>query len=425
MINLQGLILVVGVTGFLLVYLILILGETSLLLIRYGKMPRTTLDALASKVKFKRLMNNGQRVGEALRFGKMFCLLVTGALIYGFLSLFQKQVSPDVLSIQWGWIFVSLFFFLLILFLCGELLPRNLALRYPLKSLRFAVPVLRFLEFLLIPVRLIPLKQLFSEHLGVKEIPINPLDISVQLRAMGEDDQKLSPVIRRMVDRAIQMQDLVVHDVLLPRNEVIIFDTNKDIATNLVAMKRAGHTRYPICKGDLDECIGIIHIKDIFRNEVGEWDFDLDSMMRPTSTFSLEMPLEEALQRMLRTKFHMGIVCDSFGGALGVVTLERILEELVGNIQDEFDSEEELITSLPKQRGFKILGQTPIHEVESHLGVKVENETVSTFGGLIMSELGRIPETGFKFEAYGMGIEILEVDDRRVLTAAVQSHPQG
>jgi magnesium and cobalt transporter len=103
-----------------------------------------------------------------------------------------------------------------------------------------------------------------------------------------------------------------------------------------------------------------------------------------------------------------------------VITLESILEELVGEIQDEFDSEEEQIVVLDAGRRFRISGLTPIHDIEEALEIEVDNEEVSTFGGLITGELGHIPESGERLNCYGMGITVDDVDGRRVITATVE-----
>ena len=131
-----------------------------------------------------------------------------------------------------------------------------------------------------------------------------------------------------------------MHDILLPRNQAVIYDLGEDVGTNLKVMKDAGHTRFPLCNGDLDNCVGIIHIKDIFRCSGDRVGSPL-ALKRSISQFPQETPLEEALQRMLRAKFHMALVTDEFGRVIGLVTLETILESLVGDIQDEFDSDEE------------------------------------------------------------------------------------
>ena len=152
-------------------------------------------------------------------------------------------------------------------------------------------------------------KAVFFRRLGLDlNDEHNPLDVDVQIRAMGEDSANLSPVVRKIVDRTMQMQELVLHDVLQPRSQVIIYDLDEDLLTNLRRMKQAGHTRFPLCRGDLDDCIGIIHIKDIFRWEGKVTDLNPLDLKRTIAVFPLETPLEEALQRMLRAKFHMAMV---------------------------------------------------------------------------------------------------------------------
>lgn len=252
------------------------------------------------------------------------------------------------------------------------------------------------------------------------EDELNPLDVDVQIRAMGEDSSQLSGVVRKIVNRTLQMQELVVQDILLPRSQVVICDLDLEIKENLEAMKAAGHTRFPLCRGDLDECLGLIHIKDIFRWREPLSEIDLMKLKRNVAVFPLETPLEEALERMLRAKFHMALAVDEFGGIVGVITLESILEELVGEIQDEFDSEEQQIVTLGNGRRFRISGLTPIHDIEEELEIEIDNQEVSTFGGLITGELGHIPERGEQLSCYGMAITIDDVDDRRVIAATVE-----
>ncbi|MEC8614460.1 MAG: transporter associated domain-containing protein, partial [Verrucomicrobiota bacterium] len=141
---------------------------------------------------------------------------------------------------------------------------------------------------------------------------------------------------------------------------------------------------------------------------------------RNVAIFPLETPLEDALERMLRAKFHMALAVDEFGGSVGVITLESILEELVGEIQDEFDSEDEQIVMLGDGRRFRISGLAPIHDIEQELEIEIDNEEVSTFGGLITGELGHIPEPGERLKCYGLSIIVDDVDGRRVIAATVE-----
>jgi len=307
-------------------------------------------------------------------------------------------------------------------FFFAEILPRGLAMRDPVKGIQRSYRVLLVLQVITLPGMLFSrgLKRMLFRRLGVDvEDELNPLDLDVQIRAMGEDSQALSPVVRKIVNRALQMQELVVQDVLLPRSQVVICDLEEDFEANLKVMKQAGHTRFPLCRGNLDDCIGILHIKDMFRFSGAFADIDPVKLKRNVAMFELETPLEEALERMLRAKFHMALAVDEFGGIVGVVTFESILEELVGEIQDEFDSEEEQIRALRAPNTYRISGLTPIHDLEESLGVEIENDEVSTFGGLITGELGRIPARGDTLSLAGMRITIDEVDERRVIAARV------
>jgi CBS domain containing-hemolysin-like protein len=369
------------------------------------------------------LLENGDQTGRVVRFSKTLCTVAVGLLLMPLVSdlfsLLDQNAAPD----RWIVVLLSFVSAVSVHFFLAEILPRGLAMRDPVRAIRRSYRVLLAFQVLTMPVMFFFrfLKKRLYRRLGVDvDDELNPLDVDVQIRAMGEDSSQLSSVIRKIVNRTLQMQGLVVQDVLLPRSQVTICDLDQNITRNLAEMKRAGHTRYPLCRGDLDECLGLIHIKDIFREEVPTSGLDLMKLKRNLAVFPLETPLEEALERMLRAKFHMGLAVDEFGGIVGVITLESILEELVGEIQDEFDSEEEQIVKLRGERRFRISGLTPIHDIEETLEIEIENEEVSTFGGLITGELGHIPERGEQLTCFGLSITIEEVDERRVIAATVE-----
>jgi CBS domain containing-hemolysin-like protein len=250
---------------------------------------------------------------------------------------------------------------------------------------------------------------------------LNPLDIEVQLRAMGEDSSALPPMVRQILSQTLQFDDLVVQDILLPRNQVVILDTTKPLQENLDEARQVGHTRYPLCEGDLDHCDGIIHIKDIFRFR-GDWDhINLETLKRPAVSFSTDETLAEVLPKMMRYKAHMALGKDEFGGVVGVVSLEKILETMVGEIQDEFDEEEQLITQCGKDT-YRISGLAPLYDVEEELGIPAggDEDEVSTFGGLLITKFGRIPKGGEEITFRGMQVLVVEADAKLVRMAEVQ-----
>ena len=412
-----------GLVAFMLVlHAFLVMCEISLVKFRYGEVEDAELERLKHRRGIARMMENGDQTGRVVRFSKTLCTVAVGLLLMplvsDFFELFDPQQTPD------RWVVVLLSFICAVSahFFFAEIFPRGLAMKDPVKGIERSYRILLIFQAITLPAMLFfrALKKMLFRRIGVDvEDELNPLDLDVQIRAMGEDSGNLSPVVRKIVNRTLQIQELVVHDILLPRSQVVIYDLEEDFQTNLKVMKKAGHTRYPLCRGDLDECVGILHIKDIFRSGNVVAEIDPLKLKRNVAVFPLETPIEEALERMLRAKFHMALAVDEFGGIVGVVTLESILEELVGEIQDEFDSEEEQIVSLREVGTYRISGLTPIHDIEEALDVEIDNDEISTFGGLITGELGRIPELGESLTVYGLTITIQDVDDRRVISAKV------
>lgn len=411
-----------AVALMLVLHAFLVMCEISLVKFRYGGVSAQTLDGLKRRKGVARLIENSDQTGRVVRFSKTLCTVAVGLFLMPVVSDFFTLLGGEQVPDRWLVVLLSFGCATSVHFLFAEIFPRGLAMRDPVKAMRYSYRVLWLFQILTLPGMLFfrSLKRALYRRLGVDVADeLNPLDLDVQIRAMGEDSQRLSPVVRKIVNRTLQMQELVVQDVLLPRSQVVIYDLDEGLEENLERMKQAGHTRFPLCRGNLDDCVGILHIKDLFRWTGAPSGLDPLKLKRTVAMFQLETPLEEALERMLRAKFHMALAVDEFGGIVGVVTFESILEELVGEIQDEFDSEELEIRALRAPNTYRILGLTPIHDVEEALGLEFENDEVSTFGGLITGELGRIPARGDVLSVAGMHITIDEVDARRVIAARV------
>lgn len=411
-----------SVAILLVLHALLEMCEISLVKFRYGRVDDKEWEGLKRHRGIAYLMENGDQTGRVVRFSKTLCTVAVGlllmAVVSDFFGLFESGKMPD----RWLVVLMSFLGAVSVHFFFAEIFPRGLAMKDPVKGILCSYRVLLVFQIITMPAMLFfrGLKRMLFRRLGVDvQDELNPLDLDVQIRALGEDSHDLSPVVRKIVNRALQMRELVVQDVLLPRSQVVICDLEETLEANLKIMKQAGHTRFPLCRGNLDDCIGILHIKDIFRCGEALADLDPVKLKRNVAMFELETPLEEALERMLRAKFHMALAVDEFGGIVGVVTFESILEELVGEIQDEFDTEEDEIRELRAPNTYRILGLTPIHDVEQALALEIGNDEVSTFGGLITGELGRIPARGDTLTLEGMRITIDEVDERRVIATRV------
>lgn len=255
---------------------------------------------------------------------------------------------------------------------------------------------------------------------------------------------------RKMLERLLRFGSSRVAELMVPRAEITALDENEPISELLQTFDEAGVSRIPLFRETLDDPRGMIHIKDLFRWFMAEATghpiqaaktegngrgpvpdrIELNSLdlSRPITSVKIRrqilyvppsMPAIDLLLRMQSTRIHMALVVDEYGGTDGLVTIEDLVEQVVGNIEDEHDEDEEInIVSDPKL-GVIAAGRTPIEELEKHLGLKLmpddEDSDVDTLGGLIFSMLGRVPARGeLIHHASGIEFEIVDADPRRV-----------
>ena len=247
-------------------------------------------------------------------------------------------------------------------------------------------------------------------------------ELAEHIRTLSRESSTLDPEVFEIVGNTLEMGHLHVRDILVPRNQVQVLNCEDTLEENLQIARTCGHTRLPVCKGNLDHCIGIIHVKYAFRIMCEGKSIDFKSLSKAPAILSTEEPLPVALRKMMKWKVHMALVRDEFGGIDGVITLEDILEEVVGEIQDEFDSDEKTVRKSGANK-WKISGMSPVHELPEEL-VTDSKEELTSFGGLITEELGRIPEEGETLTLNNMHIKILQADETRVHLAEVRIQDQ-
>ncbi len=297
----------------------------------------------------------------------------------------------------------------------GEMAPKTVAIRKPLvTSLWISWPLWAFYKvtFPLIWVlneasnlllRLFGMRPV-SEHRQVSD----EAELRRMLASSGDD---LSGEKRELLDNIFELSDRIARQVMVPRNEVVYLDAQLAVEDNLSTARESGHTRFPLCDGDLDNVLGLVHIKDIFRSEQ-----PLSSLMqvKRRMTFVPEtLSLDRLLRRMRQEHVYMSAVLDEYGGVSGIVTMENVVEEIVGDIQDEFDMEEpELV-----DRGdniYDVAGSMLIADFEDELAMELHDRDEDTIGGVVLSELGRQPKIGDRVELGRMEVEIQELDGNRI-----------
>ena len=346
-------------------------------------------------------------------------------VFFGFL-VFSKQ--SEFFSHAW----VNPAFFFALCFLCALALERISSWLVP-KRISQTSKIETQLRIALIPVLLIrilakPLSLLMRFLEKVFQSPTQKIiseqeegsEVADHIRIVGREGTNLDPDILQIMGNTIEMSLLKVNDVMIPRNQVQILDVNDPFVTNLEIAKNCGHTRLPLCENDLDKCLGIIHVKYAFRSFSDKSNsVDLRKITKAPAQLSREEALPVALKRMMKLKVHMALVKDEFGGIDGVITLEDILEEVVGEIQDEFDADEKPIEKIGKNK-WRVSGLSPVHEFPERISLFEQEDDTATIGGVITGELGRIPENGELLQLPGLNVLVLDADDTRVLSLEIE-----
>ncbi len=233
----------------------------------------------------------------------------------------------------------------------------------------------------------------------------------------------LSEAHAELIENALDFADRTVRQIMVPRGDIVYLDVNRPYEENLAIARKGGHTRYPLCDGDLDRVVGVLHIKDLFLSPpLDPATMDLRSLAREPLFVPESLEVQRLLSIFQKQRVHLGIVIDEYGGMSGIVTLEDILEELIGEIQDEFDQELPKVRPLEDGR-LSVDATLPVDQLEQ-LGIPEEHhEDVDTLGGLVLARLGRIARVGDVVELGGRKIEVSRVKGRRILRLTV--HPSG
>lgn len=368
-------------------------------------------------------VENSSRMTWAIPFGrKLFFSLGAAALCLG-ISIALEGAGIEIS--RTGTVTLILFSALAALFLEYALADIPLAAwgrQHPVCALRRISPL--FYAFYLF---FLPLESL-SRNLGHRvyrkktknlSTPFDYMDVAVMLHVQDSDIASISPYTGKILKNALRLQNLDVSDIMLPRSKVVYLDTESSAEENISLAEKTRHTRYPLCKGDLDNCYGIVNIKNIFS---GGGSVDLMSICRETLRIKETEKLDTALSKMLKYRLQMALVEDDFGGVIGVITLDAALSELVGKIRDEFDRSQDQSIRVTGKNKYLISGLASLHRVEDFLDVDFDNDEVSTFGGLITFRLGRFPEKGERlyFEEQKLRVRIESVGERAVRECSVQ-----
>jgi len=304
----------------------------------------------------------------------------------------------------------------------GEQAPKIFAIRKPEKmALWCSVPLKIFFIMSYPLLRLLNwCTEVILKWLGVDsaghETPHTEEEIKALLREAHVHGD-LTRSEHHLINAVFEFDDMVCRRVMVPRADVSFFTTDQPWSECLEQAKRTRHTRFPLCEGSLDHVVGVVHIKDL-TGFPADADINLRDIARPPKQVPDEMPISRLLKHFQGTHQHMAFVIDEYGTVIGIVTMENVLEQIVGKVEDEFDLETPDV--VPDGAGVYIVqGSAPIESVRRTLKLELQGE-VDTFSGLLVSVEGEILEAGDKIDLDGATAEVLEVKGSRATRVRVR-----
>jgi CBS domain containing-hemolysin-like protein len=241
----------------------------------------------------------------------------------------------------------------------------------------------------------------------------------------GEEEGLINEEENAMIRSILALGDSVVREIMLPRMEMACVSIEAEVSEVLQAIIACGHSRLPVYEGTIDNIIGLIYAKDLLKYW-GALDaaVELRKIIRAPYFVPETKNLEELLHDFKKRRVHMAVVIDEYGGTSGLVTIEDLLEQIVGDIQDEYDLEEERLTVEP-DGSIVADGRLPVEEIEEHFKVVVERDKFETVGGLVFHLTGRIPCAGEVVESDTLVLTVLEADERRISRVRIVRRETG
>ncbi len=223
-----------------------------------------------------------------------------------------------------------------------------------------------------------------------------------------------------IIEGALTVSEMQVRDIMIPRAQVDFIDINEPIEGIIPQVISTAHSRFPVIDQNRDDVIGVLLAKDLLRYYAGEEEFNVREMLRPAVFVPEAKRLNVLLREFRASRNHMAIVVDEYGGAAGLVTIEDVLEQIVGDIEDEYDFDEASDNILPEQGGrLRVKALTQIADLNAALGTQFPDEAADTVGGLVIKQLGRLPKRGETVVIDGVRFNVLRADTRRVYTLLV------
>jgi CBS domain containing-hemolysin-like protein len=314
-----------------------------------------------------------------------------------------------------------------VIFVFAEAMPKTWAVQHTERAALFAAPVVsalvRFPPIRWVTSGLLAVSNFFLPGKGIRQGPyVSERELLAMADAAAQDDV-IEREERTLIHSIIDFGDTVVREVMVPRPDMVAIESQARVSDVIEIAIAAGKSRIPVFGQGIDDILGVVFIKDLMRAErEGKQERPVSEIMRDAYFVPETKKVSSLMREMQTKKFHQAIVVDEYGGTSGLVTLEDLIEELVGEIEDEYDVEESPVEKLP-DGGVRVNARMPIDEVNELLGADLPEGDWDTVGGLVYSLLGHVPTEGETVESDGHRLTAERVQGRRIGRVRISKAP--
>jgi CBS domain containing-hemolysin-like protein len=308
----------------------------------------------------------------------------------------------------------------LFVLICEHIAPLAIVRRNPERVLEVLLPSFETIARILLPLTVALHRLAVSRKERSGTVPIEPETPAADVAApQGDSDDLQQGQARELLRSLVEFRETMVREVMTPRPDVIAIEAKATIGDLIALAREQQYSRVPVFNESLDNIVGFITIKDLIQLEPSDLSQPITPLIRPAHFVPESKRVPELLKEFQRKRIQAAVVVDEYGGTAGLVTIEDLLEEIVGEIRDEYDVEVEPV--LAEQDGsFVFSGRTHVRELAERLKIDVENEGYETVGGYLLAHVGRVPHVGEAFELDGLAVEVLEAERRRITRVRVR-----
>lgn len=375
-----------------------------------------------NKIRMRNLADQGNKKAQMVLDitedqGKMLSAILIGNNL---VNTFSASIAATI-AYSFGGAAVSIatFIITLLILIFGEITPKTMATQKAEEMALMYVPVIRFLMFVFTPVIIFvnAICNLLLKCMGIDSSASNPSMTTSELRTMvdvSHEEGVIEKDEKELINNVFDFGDVKAKDVMVPRVHVVMADEDSTYSDLLSLFREEMFTRIPIYKDSIDDVIGLVNMKDLLLYEDLE-HFQIHKIIRkPFFTYE-NKPISDLLLEMRQTTVNLAIVLDEYGELAGIITLEDIIEEIVGEVQDEYDAHEKANIRQVSQRVYDVKGYISLHDLNDALNLSLDSEDYDSIGGLVIDRLHRIPEINDTiYLEDGTRIQVIKLEKKRI-----------